>query len=209
MELTISYLEKKFEIYNEKYFNGELIKPEFKIINTRSRLGCFKTKNIYTPKESYTIEISKYYDRNEFWYDNTLIHEMIHQKIRQFRIIDNGSHGRKFKAECARINADGWELKRTTDSSQWKLSNEAKKIQNSNNNKYDIIIFKENKGTQFIFKILKTYTHYYLKWFTNNNTDYAIIRTTDENFNTLPNCRTRIRGKRLYDNEVVFKKYML
>ena len=52
---------------------------------------------------------------------------MIHLYISQNDIIDNGSHGRRFKAECARINKYGWDLSRTTDISGWKLSEEAQK----------------------------------------------------------------------------------
>jgi hypothetical protein len=204
MELTIEYLDKKFDLYNEKYFYGILKKPNFKITNTKIRLGCME----YRGGNKYTISISMFYNRNEFWYDNTLIHEMIHLYIEQLKIIDNGSHGKRFKAECERINKDGWKLSRTTDSSQWEISENAK-IRNKSEKSY-VIIYKENENTQFIFRVAKGNTQKYVDFLKNKcNVVCKSFESNDEIFQKLPICRKRFRGKRLYGNEVEFQKYLI
>lgn len=148
MTLTISYISEKFEKYNNLYFNGSLKTPKFKISNSKRALGTLSISrrlNFYGGyTKEHTISISKYYDRTEKQYDNTLIHEMIHLYISQNDIIDNGSHGRRFKAECARINKYGWDLSRTTDTSGWKLSEEAqKRLDNKlSNATYNIIVYQ-------------------------------------------------------------------
>ena len=157
MTLTISYISEKFEKYNNLYFNGSLKTPKFKISNSKRALGtlCISRRlNFYGGyTKEHTISISKYYDRTEKQYDNTLIHEMIHLYISQNDIIDNGSHGRHFKAECARINKYGWDLSRTTDTSGWKLSEEAqKRLDNKlSNATYSVIVYQmyDTDNTQF------------------------------------------------------------
>lgn len=202
MELTIKYMEEKFDLYNEKYFYGLLKKPFFTIKNTARQLGCMNWKN-----GIYTISISKYYERNEFQYDNTLIHEMIHLYIRQQNIPDNGSHGRRFKAECARINKDGWNLSRTTSTEGWKIAKDAKIRKKSDI--YYIIVYKETENTQFLFKVSKPNLRMFLTHIKDKcKKDCKFFETNDKLFENLPSCRRLIRGKRLYGNEIEYKKYM-
>ena len=156
MVLTIKFIENSFDKYNVLYFNGLLKKPIFKITNSKRRLGSLGTR--YLPfKNEYTLSVSKYYDRTEKQYDNTIIHEMIHLYIDQMGIVDNGSHGRVFKQHCARINQYGWNLSRCTDTSQWELTNESKKREENRLSKisYNVIVYKEPQGTQFIFRVAK------------------------------------------------------
>lgn len=202
MELTIKYMEENFELYNKKYFNGVLKKPHFRIINTRRRLGSMSRIH-----ERYIISISKYYDRDKFQYDNTLIHEMIHLYIYQQNIIDNGPHGRIFKAECARINKDGWNLSRTTSTLGWKVAEDAK-IRKKSETSF-IVVYKESETTQFIFKVSKSN----LDRFVNHLTDKCkleckVFETSDKIFDNFSACRSRIVGKRLYGNEEKYKAYM-
>jgi hypothetical protein len=219
MTLTISYISEKFEKYNNLYFNGSLKTPKFKISNSKRALGTLSISrrlNFYGGyTKEHTISISKYYDRTEKQYDNTLIHEMIHLYISQNDIIDNGSHGRRFKAECARINKYGWNLSRTTDISGWKLSEEAqKRLDNKlSNATYEIIVYQmyDTDNTQFIFKVAKGkalnyYNHLKYKC---KAVKVKYFKSNDNIFESLPTCRCRIRGRRIDKNDMVYKNYMI
>lgn len=211
MVLTINFIENSFEKYNVLYFNGLLKKPIFKITNSKRRLGCLSTR--YLPfKNEYTLSVSKYYDRTEKQYDNTIIHEMIHLYISQMGIVDNGSHGRVFKQHCARINQYGWNLSRCTDASQWELTNESKKREENRLSKisYNVIVYKEPQGTQFIFRVSngneKTfYNHLRFRC----QLECKLFKTNDIMFDSLPSCRSKIRGRRILDSSDKFAKYMI
>lgn len=219
MTLTISYISEKFEKYNNLYFNGSLKTPKFKISNSKRALGTLSISrrlNFYGGyTKEHTISISKYYDRTEKQYDNTLIHEMIHLYISQNDIIDNGSHGRRFKAECARINKYGWDLSRTTDISGWKLSEEAQKRLDDklSNATYSVFVYQmyDTDNTQFIFRVAKGKELTYL-----NHLKYVCkvakmkyFKTNDNIFESLPACRKQIRGRRIDANDMVYKNYMI
>ena len=206
MELTIKYMEENFELYNKKYFNGVLKKHHFRIINTRRRLGSMSRIH-----GRYIISISKYYDRDKFQYDNTLIHEMIHLYIYQQDIEDNGPHGRRFKAECARINKDGWKLSRTTSTIGWKVAKDAKirKPRKKSETSF-IVVYKETETTQFIFKVSKCNLNRFVNHLTEKcKFECKVFETNDKLFNNFSACRSKIYGKRLYGNEEEFKKYMI
>jgi hypothetical protein len=215
MTLTIQYIESAFNKYNVLYFNGLLRKPVFKITNSKNRLGTLAIKISPFGTKSHTLSVSKYYDRTEKQYDNTIIHEMIHLYISQNDIIDNGSHGRRFKAECARINKYGWDLSRTTDVSGWKLSEEAQKRLDSklSNATYEIIVYQmyDTDNTQFIFKVAKGkalnyYNHLKYKC---KVVKVKYFKSNDNIFESLPTCRCRIRGRRIDKNDMVYKNYMI
>ena len=221
MELTVSYIESAFDKYNELYFNGSLEKPNFKITKGKRQLGCLSIRrecnlayyNSYF--KIYTLSVSNYYNRTEKQYDNTIIHEMIHLYIDQNNIIDNGSHGRHFKAECARINKYGWNLSRCTDTKGWELSEYAKKKEERKNENvsYNIIVYKEvNNGSQFFVKVSKPNVYRYLKHLRYKcNLECKFFTTNDTIFKFLPNCTKKIRGKRIYENDKTseFAKYMI
>ena len=219
MTLTISYISEKFEKYNNLYFNGSLKTPKFKISNSKRALGTLSISrrlNFYGGyTKEHTISISKYYDRTEKQYDNTLIHEMIHLYISQNDIIDNGSHGRRFKAECARINKYGWDLSRTTDISGWKLSEEAqKRLDNKlSNATYSVIVYQmyDTDNSQFIFRVAKgkELTYYNHLKYTCKAVKVKYFKSNDNIFESLPTCRCRIRGRRIDANDMVYKNYMI
>ena len=211
MKLTISYIESAFNKYNALYFNGVLRRPSFKITNSKCRLGTLATRVSPFGTKVHTLSISKYYDRTEKQYDNTIIHEMIHLYISQMNIIDNGSHGRRFKAECARINKYGWNLSRTTDASDWKLSEEAQKQEKKRlaNASYNVIVYKESPHSQFILRVSNGNENRYMEHLKKYGYEVKLFKTNDVVFEKLPCCRNRIRGRRLYGHELEFKKYMI
>lgn len=219
MTLTIDYIRGSFIKYNVLYFNNLLKMPNFKIIHSKRHLGTLSIKRRANFAfggylKEHTISVSDYYDRTEKQYDNTIIHEMIHLYISQNDIIDNGSHGRHFKAECARINKYGWELSRCTDTSGWKLSEYAQKKQaiKKATASYNVIIYKETAGSQFIFRVSKPNVERYMNHLRNNcKLECKHFISSDSVFESLPNCTKRIRGRRLRNNDEynVYTKYMI
>lgn len=199
MELTISFIKESFHKYNEKYFKGELIKPNFSIINTKNILGRFKCLKSVSGKDIYIIEISKYYLRNEKQYDNTIIHEMIHQYIKQKGIKDNSSHGYYFKSIAAEINRDGWKISRCNSMENIDIANENKKP-------YHVFIYHNRKGKYFLFAAAKSRVEKYKKFMQEYNYEYKYFVSFDSlKYGKLTACRSTIRGyyvtKADYDNE--------
>lgn len=199
MELTISFIRESFHKYNKKYFKGELIEPNFSIINTKTILGRFKCRKSVYGEKIYIIEISKYYLRNEKQYDNTIIHEMIHQYIKQKGIKDNSSHGYYFKSIAAEINRDGWEIYRCNSMENIDIANENKKP-------YHVFIYHDRRGKYFLFAAAKSSVEMYKKFMQKYNYEYKYFVSFDSlKYGKLTACRSRIRGyyvtKADYDNE--------
>lgn len=97
-------LNKLFDIYNKKYFNGELEKIEVfwnnRIYRTIGRYISYKDN-----KKQGRMEISrKYIDYYPEEIKNILVHEMIHHKFPKEK------HSYKFKKEMNRLNNNFEEL---------------------------------------------------------------------------------------------------
>ena len=188
MELTIKYISEAFSKYNTKYFGGELKKPIFKIGKSKTQLGSFSCHQTMFG-EVHTITISKYYDRTPKQYDNTIIHEMIHQYIRQKGLKDSSSHGHLFKQHCARINKDGWDLSRTTNTSHWNVNKEFVKLE------MEICVYQYNPSTQFIFRLAHGKRHLFENHFKRHGIKYKFMTLTDKRLQQLPQCRSCCRGR--------------
>lgn len=198
MELTICFIRESFHKYNKKYFNSELIEPNFSIINTKTILGRFRAKNSFYGNKLYTIEISKFYNRNEKQYDNTIIHEMIHQYIKQKGIKDTSSHGYYFKSIAERINRDGWEIYRCN-------SMENIDINANNRKEYHIFIFKDKNDKYFLFSSAKSSVDSFKVYFKTYKREYKYFTSFNSiAYGRLPACRCSFRGKFItkeeYDN---------
>ena len=130
-------------------------------------------------------------------------------------IYDNGSHGRVFKQHCQRINIDGWDLSRTTDTSSWKLSEEAQKRLDNKLSKatYSVFVYQkyDTDNTQFIFRVAKgkELTYYNHLKYTCKVAKVKYFNSNDNIFESLPTCRCRIRGRRIDKNDMVYKNYMI
>lgn len=95
MEITVDCLKKLYHCCNVKYFNGVLKTPKFKIIYS------------YTYYASFIPGLISF-NRNVKWTDEYLmelmVHEMIHQYIRQKRYRHLFSHGIIFRLIMCRLN---------------------------------------------------------------------------------------------------------
>jgi len=103
--------------YNVKYFGGSLCTPKFEISHSTRSLGRFKCNyrvGLWA-KIAYneTIIISNYYNRSEREFQETMLHEMIHQwQAETYGVAD---HGATFKRKAAEINRDGWAISRLSN----------------------------------------------------------------------------------------------
>ena len=122
MVLTIDFIKENFGNFNSLYFGGKLETPKFVIKHSKQYLGTCKWSNRLprdingiSLKTDFTIEISDYYDRAEKDYQNTLLHEMVHQYIRQFGLERDGvHHGKAFKTIAYNLNKKGWNIETRT-----------------------------------------------------------------------------------------------
>ena len=121
MRLSKKVLEKRFKKFNEKYFNGELIVPDFIVGGSKWTAGEFKC-NYYTDVdengEKYATELigikiyfSKRLIKNSRILDNIMLHEMIHFYGYYMNYDIKGEHGDYFLGMAEKINDDGYNIK--------------------------------------------------------------------------------------------------
>lgn len=120
MLVTISWIEKNYNKFNNLYFGGTLPKIEFKISHSKRSWGFASYK--YDFKNStiipLSITLSNYYDSPEYVKIQTLLHEMIHIEdyvCHSEHFIKNGrkirgnhydAHGYWFQQEAKRITSE-------------------------------------------------------------------------------------------------------
>lgn len=109
MALTINFLRHNFRVFNEKYFDNELVEPQFRITHVKSYLGLYSyRRNIFDYIIYSVISISDFFDRSDEDVLNTLAHEMIHLYIAQNNIKDTRPHhGEVFYRIADRLNKEG------------------------------------------------------------------------------------------------------
>jgi hypothetical protein len=123
MEVTIEWLEEKFEYFNNRYFKNRLATPNFKFNTKNNMLGFYKpdgTYDFFTRKAKVngpgTIYISAKYDRDEKDFEEVLIHEMIHMYINTVKkIYPRKEHDEEFYKIANCINKDGWNISEETE----------------------------------------------------------------------------------------------
>lgn len=196
MKLTLDYIKTNFDKFNEKYFDGCLVTPKFKIVHAKSYLGRFAWKIVNGGKPDYTISISGMFDRSDKDFCNTIIHEMIHLYIHQYNVIDNGSHGRVFKRIAKRINADGWNISRCGNVTGCGLSSKKTVTYNlvtflSHDGKYFLMRYNRSKQSYFMRVIMK-YHYRDVVWF--NSTD-------DVKYASFTECKSAFKGRYITKEE--------
>ena len=182
MKITESQMSEMFKELNEQYFDGQLDTPNFRVVHTMDALGlyCHDTNG-------NEIRITDVYDRDDRSYRQTMLHEMIHQKIDQFRLKDNSEHGKVFMNEAARLNDLGWDITPVSDSSSFSVNEGTTK-------KRSIYIFlvigkvmavaADRGGEKTVEAVLRKYGARNIKH----------IFTDDPMFARLPPCRVKLKG---------------
>lgn len=121
MRLSKKLLKKRFKVFNEKYFNGDLVEPEFIITGNRNTAGMFTSTVIIGEEdgEEYAkelnkirINLSKYLIRNIRILDDILLHEMIHYYGYYMNYDIKGDHGDYFFGMADEINKDGYSIQK-------------------------------------------------------------------------------------------------
>lgn len=196
MVITIAFISEKFAKFNSEYFDGSLKTPKFEITHVKSYLGQYHWKydwegNLY----ENVIRISDKFDRSEIDVCNTLLHEMIHQYIRQNHIKDTRTHhGRVFYSIADRINRQGgWHISRTDSIEGCGLSDK------SNDNKYYMACFLIGDcGKYFRFRINEKYLDYYKRKFELYPAQYknvfVYVSTDDKQYAHYSKCYRSVYG---------------
>ena len=103
----VGHLACLFRDYNIKYFGGVLPTPYFRIMHGVNLLGLFTYSPGSVPGTTEVIDISDFYDYDGNQLRDLLVHEMIHYYIAVNQLRDTSTHGRLFRQEMKRINAEG------------------------------------------------------------------------------------------------------
>ena len=122
MRLSQKVLKKRFKIFNERYFNGELVEPDFVVTGGRWTAGMFNCK-FYTEKDedgneyateliNLKIRLSKYLIKDSKTLDNILLHEMIHYYGYYMNYDIEGLHEDFFLSMAEEINKDGYNIQK-------------------------------------------------------------------------------------------------
>ncbi len=128
MTPTAEYLRAQFAVFNARYFGGLLPEPLFRVNCARTVLGRFSCRRVrrgllgLRSSEEYTIAISRFYDLSERDVQTVLLHEMIHFHLCYRHMADSSPHGKLFRREMERINADGWGISVRTSTKGWQPS---------------------------------------------------------------------------------------
>ena len=202
MKLTIEFIERNFNEFNEKFFSGKLKKPVFEINRTKSFFGLCCWKNKTTKKGKlvcrfdYRIKISEYFDRSETDYINTILHEMIHLYIRQFDLApESEHHGRVFKSIAENINKHGYDVRYMQSGEGVGLTDK--------NVVFFLTAFRDRSGRYFLIRYNPKRFDYFkynfelsgftkVIWFTSTN---------DKKYGHLPMCRKRAGGMLISEDD--------
>jgi hypothetical protein len=202
MKLTIEFIEKHFNEFNEKFFSGELKTPVFEINRTKSFFGlcCWKNKvddNGYVVgKFNFRIKISEYFDRSETDYINTLLHEMIHLYIRQFDLVpEYEHHGLTFKRIADKINSHGYNVVCSDSAEGVGLTNK--------NVVFFMVAFMDRSGRYFLIRYNPKRFEYFKHNFEYSKFTKVIwfTSTDDKKYGHLPTCRKRAGGMLITESE--------
>lgn len=109
MDITIDWIARNFNKFNRQYFNSELPTPRFIVVDTRQMLGQCGAKNWRALRPDFYIKMSNHFDRSEYQFQNTLIHEMIHLYFQSKRMW-NVRHGREFQMMARSFDKYGWDI---------------------------------------------------------------------------------------------------
>ena len=120
MRLSKKRLKKRFENFNNLYFNNCLVEPKFVITGSKWTAGMFNCvvlvkkdddgEEYASELRNLKIRLSKRLIRNDRILDNILLHEMIHYYGYYMNFDINGDHGEFFMSMANEINKDGYEI---------------------------------------------------------------------------------------------------
>jgi len=113
VKASVEYIKAHFDAYNRQYFGGQLPTLPIKLSHAKGFLGKVtfvrKRQGLFGGyrNEDFVLRINVRIDLPEEVIQDTILHEMIHYYIAVNQLLDTSAHGRLFRAEMARINAEG------------------------------------------------------------------------------------------------------
>lgn len=113
MQPTVDYIQSRFDEFNARFFGGALPPVPIKLSHARTFLGKLTfTKHrswLFGPTryENFVLRINARIDLPQDLVEDTILHEMIHYYIAVNQFRDTSAHGRLFRQEMKRINAEG------------------------------------------------------------------------------------------------------
>lgn len=195
MALTINFLRDNFRVFNNKYFDGELVEPQFKITNAKSYLGRYSyRRSIFSGITYSVISISDLFDRTDEDILNTLAHEMIHLYIAQNNIKDTRPHhGAVFYRIADRLNREGnFHIARTDSIDGIGLRNKSAK------NFFYVCCYKTDKyNFRFVMNQRRVNNyHKHLKHNPNYFKEFFIFKSYDDvKYASFRKCHSAICGE--------------
>ena len=189
MKLTLEYLYKKFDEFNEKFFEGSLPPISIEISKTKHRLGSYEylQHRWSIIEQPVRIMISNYYDRPEVEICGTLIHEMIHYYL-SFNMIGRGEdcHGPSFMKWAEKINKQNPEYNIRKNSLVDKSSL-------TNKNKIFRVLHYKYYGKEYFSRVSPTMTMSKAKSRFYNVTPIEIYQSTNPIIDTYICCSKVLR----------------
>lgn len=209
MKVTLDFISSKFKEINEKYFDGELNVPQFKVIHAKNKLGvyCFNV-DVYGNILKSVLKVSDFYDRSEKDLADTVAHEMIHLYIAQNKIKDSSDHGYMFLSVAERLNkVGGFNIRKNTELKSFEVTR--KRI-------YYVACYKvPRQDRYFRFVINRNSIDYYRELFLSSpkyfENPFIAISYNDSKYAQCLECRKTVKGyyidekeyKEILDNETV------
>lgn len=206
--MNVDELRTLFHHCNDKYFDGKLPEPKFRVAHSRTRLGTFSFKMFRgrrrigpfglpllksAEKSSFLISISDYYLMTSDQLEDVMTHEMIHFSIAYTGLKDSAPHGVVFRGMMDAINRKyGRHISVMTSTKGWK-PRVAPKPQT-----YLVLGLKMNDGTCYLSSVNPSSAGHlelqirripdivFHKW----------VETGDEFFRSFPRVRS-LRGRRV------------
>lgn len=109
MRITAAYANEKLQLFNARYFDGEL--PQVPVLMSRARsfVGRCEFKRLRLPllkekKYDFRLRFSQLFDLSPDEWDDTILHEMIHLWIGVKGIRDTSTHGKVFRQMMNELN---------------------------------------------------------------------------------------------------------
>lgn len=110
---TVSYIQSRFDEFNTRFFGGALPPIPVKLSHAKGFLGKVtftrRKQGLFSGyrNEDFVLRINARIDLPETLIEDTILHEMIHYFIAVNQLSDTSTHGKLFRREMARINAEG------------------------------------------------------------------------------------------------------
>lgn len=117
--ITKPYVEKRYNEFNKKYFDGELPEVPVTLSKTKNAAGTYRYTYSFDLDKviSHTLCVSVFMQRSEEAFCNTLLHEMIH--VYQVNVLKVNArsmhrwayaHGSTFTGKMNELNKLGWHI---------------------------------------------------------------------------------------------------